>query len=114
MPSRFELILSSRAASVGPLQGVRSWSCLVAATLVVTVIAIFTFIFAGIFGARFGVSASPWDYAIHLFCGLLPWTMFQEAVAAIVNDHCLACQSGEARCVSTRNAAHSPDVVGPG
>ena len=32
------------------------------------------------FGARFGASASPWDYAIHLFCGLLPWTMFQEAV----------------------------------
>ena len=46
----------------------------------VVMIAIFTFIFAGIFGARFGASSSHWDYAIYLFCGLLPWTMFQEAV----------------------------------
>src|SRR4030095_10554327 len=46
----------------------------------IVMIAIFTLIFAGIFGARFGASSSPWDYAIHLFCGLLPWTMFQEAV----------------------------------
>jgi len=46
----------------------------------VVMIAIFTFIFAGIFGARFGVSNSHWDYALYLFCGLLPWTMFQESV----------------------------------
>src|ERR1051326_1857036 len=43
-------------------------------------IAIFTFIFAGIFGARFGASDSHWDYALYLFCGLLPWSMFQESV----------------------------------
>ena len=43
-------------------------------------IAIFTFIFAGIFGARFGASTSKWDYALYLFCGLLPWSMFQETV----------------------------------
>ena len=46
----------------------------------VVMIAIFTFIFAGIFGARFGASDSHWDYALYLFCGLLPWTMFQESV----------------------------------
>ena len=46
----------------------------------VVMIAIFTFIFAGIFGARFGASHSHWDYALYLFCGLLPWTMFQESV----------------------------------
>ncbi|HKP47478.1 MAG TPA: ABC transporter permease [Pyrinomonadaceae bacterium] len=46
----------------------------------VIMIAIFTFIFAGIFGARFGPRSSPWDYALYLFCGLLPWTMFQETV----------------------------------
>src|SRR5678816_2854876 len=46
----------------------------------VVMIAIFTFIFAGIFGARFGASNSHWDYALYLFCGLLPWTMFQESV----------------------------------
>jgi lipopolysaccharide transport system permease protein len=43
-------------------------------------IAIFTFIFAGVFRARFGTSGSGWDYALYLFCGLLPWTAFQEAV----------------------------------
>jgi lipopolysaccharide transport system permease protein len=43
-------------------------------------IAIFTFIFAGLFRARFGQSGSGWDYALYLFCGLLPWTMFQESL----------------------------------
>lgn len=46
----------------------------------VVMIAIFTFIFAGIFGARFGINDSHWDYALYLFCGLLPWSMFQETV----------------------------------
>jgi homopolymeric O-antigen transport system permease protein len=46
----------------------------------VVMIAIFTFIFAGIFGARFGASNSHWDYALYLFCGLVPWTMFQETL----------------------------------
>ena len=46
----------------------------------VVMIAIFTFIFAGIFGARFGTSNSHWDYALYLFCGLIPWTMFQETL----------------------------------
>src|SRR5690242_5619460 len=43
-------------------------------------IAIFTFIFAGIFGARFGNSNSHWNYALYLFCGLIPWNMFQETL----------------------------------
>jgi lipopolysaccharide transport system permease protein len=43
-------------------------------------IAIFTIIFAGIFKAKFGVSSSQWDYALYLFCGLLPWNAFQESV----------------------------------
>jgi homopolymeric O-antigen transport system permease protein len=43
-------------------------------------IAIFTIIFAGIFKAKFGASSSQWDYALYLFCGLLPWTAFQESV----------------------------------
>ena len=46
----------------------------------VVMIAIFTFIFAGIFGARFNPNQSHWDYALYLFCGLLPWSMFQESV----------------------------------
>jgi homopolymeric O-antigen transport system permease protein len=43
-------------------------------------ITIFTFIFAGIFKAKFGASSSQWDYALYLFCGLLPWNAFQESV----------------------------------
>jgi lipopolysaccharide transport system permease protein len=52
------------------------WALLTPAVM----IAIFTFIFAGIFGARFTAGSSHWDYALYLFCGLLPWTMFQETV----------------------------------
>jgi lipopolysaccharide transport system permease protein len=51
----------------------------------VVMIAIFTFIFAGIFGARFGANQSHWDYALYLFCGLLPWSMFQESVQQSAN-----------------------------
>ena len=51
----------------------------------VVMIAIFTFIFAGIFGARFGADQSHWDYALYLFCGLLPWSMFQESVQQSAN-----------------------------
>ena len=43
-------------------------------------IAVFTFLFAGIFGARFTGGGSSWDYALYLFCGLLPWTAFAESV----------------------------------
>ena len=43
-------------------------------------IAIFTFVFAKIFGARFGARGNAWEFALYLFCGLLPWTAFQEAV----------------------------------
>jgi lipopolysaccharide transport system permease protein len=52
------------------------WALLTPAAM----IGVFTFIFAGIFGARFGSSSSSWDYALYLFCGLLPWTMFQETL----------------------------------
>jgi lipopolysaccharide transport system permease protein len=48
-------------------------------------IAIFTFIFAGVFGARFNANQSHWDYALYLFCGLLPWSMFQESVQQSAN-----------------------------
>ena len=51
----------------------------------IVMITIFTFIFAGIFGARFGVNDSHWDYALYLFCGLLPWSMFQESVQQSAN-----------------------------
>ena len=78
LPRRFELILSFARRELlarykGSVLGF-VWALLTPAVM----IAIFTFIFAGIFGARFGGSVSHWDYALYLFCGLLPWTMFQE------------------------------------
>ncbi len=80
LPGRMDLILSLArrefaARYKGSLLGI-VW----AVVTPVTTIAIFTFIFAGIFGARFGSGGTHWDYAIYLFCGLLPWTMFQETV----------------------------------
>jgi lipopolysaccharide transport system permease protein len=80
LPGRADLIFSFARRD---LQGRYKGSALGIAWAVLTpvvMIAIFTFIFAGIFGARFGASNSHWDYALYLFCGLLPWTMFQESV----------------------------------
>lgn len=80
LPGRLELILSLARRELlarykGSVLGV-VWAVV---TPVVT-IAIFTFIFAGIFGARFGSRGTQWDYALYIFCGLLPWTMFQETL----------------------------------
>ena len=80
LPGRFELILSLARRELvvrykGSMLGI-VW----AVVTPVVMIAIFTFIFAGIFNARFGTRGTPWDYALYLFCGLLPWTMFQETL----------------------------------
>jgi lipopolysaccharide transport system permease protein len=80
LPGRFELIMSlARRELVARYKGSVLGIVWAVVTPVVT-IAIFTFIFAGIFNARFGARSTPWDYALYLFCGLLPWTMFQETV----------------------------------
>ena len=80
LPRRAELIFSfAKRELLGRYKGSAlgiAWAVLTP----VVMIAIFTFIFAGIFGARFGADHSPWDYALYLFCGLLPWSMFQESV----------------------------------
>jgi lipopolysaccharide transport system permease protein len=80
LPARSDLILSlARREMVARYKGSAlgiAWAILTP----VVMIAIFTFIFAGIFGARFGAGNSHWDYALYLFCGLLPWTMFQETL----------------------------------
>jgi len=85
LPSRAELILSfAKRELLGRYKGSAlgiAWAVLTPAVT----IAIFTFIFAGIFGARFGVNHSHWDYALYLFCGLLPWSMFQESVQQSAN-----------------------------
>src|ERR1051326_6310124 len=80
LPASADLIFSfARRDLVGRYKGSAlgiAWAVLTP----VVMIAIFTFIFAGVFGARFGASNSHWDYALYLFCGLLPWSMFQESV----------------------------------
>lgn len=62
------------------------WALLTPAVM----IAVFTFLFAGIFGARFTEGGTPWEYALYLFCGLLPWTAFAETLqqsAGVVIAH---------------------------
>lgn len=80
LPARWELILSLAKRELlarykGSVLGL-IWPFLTPAVM----IAVFTLIFAGIFRARFGSTGSSWDYALYLFCGLLPWTMFQETI----------------------------------
>jgi lipopolysaccharide transport system permease protein len=80
LPGRFDLVASLARRELaarykGSVLGI-VWAVLTP----VVMIAIFTFIFAGLFRARFGASGSGWDYALYLFCGLLPWTAFQESL----------------------------------
>jgi lipopolysaccharide transport system permease protein len=80
LPGRLELIWSlARRELVSRYKGSVLGIVWAVVTPVVT-IAIFTFIFAGIFGARFGTRGTEWDYALYIFCALLPWTMFQETL----------------------------------
>jgi homopolymeric O-antigen transport system permease protein len=85
LPGKRELILSLAKRELlsrykGSMLGLL-WPFLTPAVMIV----IFTLVFAGIFGARFGSTGSSWDYAIYLFCGLLPWTMFQETIQQSAN-----------------------------
>lgn len=80
LPRRFDLILSLTKRELaaryrGSVLGML-WTLLTP----IVMIAIFTIIFSGIFKAKFGDSSSQWDYALYLFCGLLPWNAFQESV----------------------------------
>ncbi|MEK6337117.1 MAG: ABC transporter permease [Acidobacteriota bacterium] len=80
LPSRLDLILSLTRRELsaryrGSILGI-IWALLTP----VVMIAIFTLLFAGIFKAKFNASDSQWDYALYLFCGLLPWNAFQESL----------------------------------
>jgi len=85
LPSRAQLVFSfAKREMLGRYKGSAlgiAWAVLTP----VVMIAIFTFIFAGIFGARFGANDSHWEYAIYLFCGLLPWSMVQESIQTSAN-----------------------------
>lgn len=85
LPGRAELIFSLAKRDLlarykGSVLGIL-WALLTP----VVMIAIFTFIFAGVFGARFGPNHTNWDYALYLFCGLVPWTAFQDTVQLSAN-----------------------------
>ena len=60
-----------RGSFLGPF-----WTILTPAVQIL----IFTLIFSGIFQARFGTESGTIGFAVHLFCGLLPWMAFGEAV----------------------------------
>lgn len=80
LPRRLDLILSLTRRELsaryrGSVLGI-VWALLTP----IVMITIFTIIFSGIFKARFGAANSQWDYALYLFCGLLPWNAFQESV----------------------------------
>src|SRR5580765_7666664 len=80
LPRRFDLIVSlTRRELMARYRGsVLGFLWTLVTPMVM--IAIFTIIFAGLFKAKFGASSSQWDYALYLFCGLLPWNAFQESV----------------------------------
>ena len=80
LPGRFDLISSLARREVAARYKGSVLGILWAIVTPVVTIATFTLIFAGIFGARFGASGSGWEFALYLFCGVLPWTAFQEAV----------------------------------
>jgi lipopolysaccharide transport system permease protein len=80
LPSRAELILTLSRRELAARYRGSALGTIWALITPFVMIAIFTFIFAGVFGAKFGVATSHWDYALYLFCGLLPWNMFQETV----------------------------------
>ncbi len=80
LPRRFDLIwplarrmlvARYRGSALGLL-----WALLTPAVM----IGVFTFLFAGVFGARFNEGGTPLEYALYLFCGLLPWTAFSETL----------------------------------
>lgn len=85
LPQRFELIASLAKRELASRYKGSLLGLVWAFVTPVATIAIFTFVFAGIFGARFGTGGTPWDYALYIFCGLLPWTMFQESIQHSAN-----------------------------
>ncbi len=80
LPRRLDLIISLTKRELAARYRGSALGIIWALLTPIVMIAIFTIIFAGIFKAKFGVSSSQWDYALYLFCGLLPWNAFQESL----------------------------------
>jgi lipopolysaccharide transport system permease protein len=65
--------LSSRYK--GSVMGL-AWAIITPAVMM----AIYTLIFSGVFQAKFGEATGPLDFALYLFCGMLPWMAFSDGV----------------------------------
>lgn len=85
LPGRAELIRALVRRELGARYRGSALGVLWAMLTPAVMIAIYTFIFAGIFGARFGGRGTAWDYALYLFCALLPWTAFQDSLQSASN-----------------------------
>src|ERR1044071_3659387 len=80
LPRRFDLIWPlARRMTLARYRG-SALGLLGALLTPAVMIAGFTFIFAGVLRARFTEGGTPWEYALYLFCGLLPWTAFSETL----------------------------------
>src|SRR5262245_17266500 len=53
-----------------------AWAIITPAVMII----IFTVIFSGILGLRFGAQGGHLSFALYLFCGLLPWIAFSDGV----------------------------------
>jgi homopolymeric O-antigen transport system permease protein len=80
LPRRWDLIVSLARRELAARYKGSAGGILWAVLTPLVMIGIFTFVFAKIFGARFGARGSSWEFALYLFCGLLPWTAFADAV----------------------------------
>lgn len=69
--ARRELVVRYRASALGFL-----WAFMTPLVM----LALYTFVFGVILGVRFGKSGTAGEYALYLFCGLLPWTAFAESL----------------------------------
>jgi lipopolysaccharide transport system permease protein len=64
-----------RARYVNSVLGV--WWAVIQPLVLLT---LYTFIFSRVMNARFGAGGGDSDYALYLFCGLLPWLAFSDGV----------------------------------
>ena len=51
----------------------------------VTMLALYTFVFSAILKVKFGTDGSTLSFAFYLFCGMLPWLAFSEALGRAPN-----------------------------
>lgn len=68
---RRDLTSRYKGSIIGP-----AWAIITPAVMII----IFTLIFSGIFGARFGGEGGHLSFALYLFCGLLPWIAFSDGI----------------------------------